>query len=53
VNAPAPGVDLTTANHQGLAGDINYNRQSGLSCGVDMCLFNGTTWKNLYSGAAY
>lgn len=38
-------------------GDMVYNANSGLSCGVGLCIFHtggtGNGWKNVYSGATY
>jgi hypothetical protein len=52
VDAPvvAQGLDLSwTASQQ--AGDLNFNNNAALACGAGLCLYNGTNWKNLYTGA--
>jgi hypothetical protein len=51
VNAPQAGTNLAVITGQ--AGDMLQNTNGSLSCGTGLCLFNGTNWKNLYTGATY
>lgn len=37
----------------GVAGDIVNNTNAARSCGVGPCVYNGTTWKNLYTAATF
>ena len=34
-------------------GDVAYNTNGALSCGVGPAVYNGTSWKNLHTGATY
>lgn len=35
------------------AGDLAFNSNAALSCGTGLCLYTGTAWKNLATGATY
>lgn len=48
------GFDVTKATLNGAAnGDLVNNSNAGLACGVGPAVYNGTNWKNLYTGTTY
>jgi len=44
-------VDLSVLGRN--LGDVAYNTNAGLSCGVGPVVSDGTLWKHLYTGATY
>jgi hypothetical protein len=51
VSMPVNADKAIIAGYQ--AGDQIRNANGALACGVGVLVSNGTTWKNLYSGATY
>lgn len=51
--SPDLPMDLSKLTKNNATGDLANNSNGGLSCGAGLCVWTGSNWKNLATGATY